>query len=442
MKNAFYSDRDSTCSLKERSAVRSLAIFAVLVSLPLAPQYWHQLFGQHVAIFQVLFDLVNYVPNILPTPQWGLASFSSLFAIAFFALAGGTVWANLDRRGENDSDLYNAARLLLQYKLAFALLSYGIVKFFPLQFPHITLSDLNTNYGDFLPWKIYYLTNSAAAAGYQRTLGAFEVVSGILLLWRRFSSIGAVVAAGALVDIVLVNFAYQIGDHVYATLLLLIAVIILTNDAHRLFDLLILRRAARADHFHSRLSDYSQRKFSVAVHAFVIAFFVIYAVATYASYRNRDWPSSGVAGLASSEGLYDVKEFSVNDNIIPYSIVDPVRWQNVVFERWNTLSIRSNRPLVLQVARPNLGSNNIRDYEVAGNGGRHFFSYTFDGHTLHLSGRNDPGAAMTLTYQRNADGQIVLDGRDEHGNMLHAVLEKINKTYLLNEGRRKPLTIY
>ncbi len=138
-----------------------------------------------------------------------------------------------------------------------------------------------------------------------------------------------------------------------------------------------------------------------------------------------------------------MKEFSVNGNIIAYSIVDPARWQNVVFERWNTLSIRSNQPLVLQVARPNLDSNNIRDYEVAGNGGRHFFSYTFDDHILHLSGRNDPGAAMTLTYQRSADGrQIVLDGRDEHGNMLHATLEKVNKTYLLNEGRREPLTLY
>jgi hypothetical protein len=79
---------------------------------------------------------------------------------------------------------------------------------------------------------------------------------------------------------------------------------------------------------------------------------------------------------------------------------------------------------------------------VAGNSGRHFFSYTFDDDTLHLSGKNDPGAAMTLTYHRSENGQIDLDGSDEHGNLLHAVLDKVNKTYLLNEGRRKPLTLY
>jgi hypothetical protein len=441
MKNIFHGDRSATWSLGERTVVRILAIFVMLIAVPIAPQYWRQLFSHHVAGFQVLFDLVNYLPDFFSAPKWGIASFTNMIVILAVSTLSGVLWANWGHRS-NDADLYDIARIALRYKLAFALLSYGIVKFFPLQFPHLTLSDLNTNYGDFLPWKIYYLSNSAAGAGYQRTLGAFEIISGILLLWRRFSSIGAGIAIAALVDIVLVNFAYQLGDHVYAILLLLIAAIILANDAPRLVDLLILRRPAKADRFQSRLQDRSAAISRTFARAAVILFFFGYTAATYASYRRQNLSTSDGAGLPSAEGLYNVAEFSINGNLHPYSIVDPVRWQNVVFERWNTISIRSNQPLVLQVARPNLDSADIHRYEVAGNGGRQFFSYTFNEKMLHLTGTNTPGSSLSLNYQRNANGEIVLNGTDEQGNKLHAVLKKVNKTYLLNEGRRKPLTIY
>jgi len=37
---------------------------------------------------------------------------------------------------------------------------------------------------------------------------------------------------------------------------------------------------------------------------------------------------------------------------------------------------------------------------------------------------------------------LQLDGTDWHGASLHVVLEKIDKKYLLDAGRRKPVSLY
>jgi hypothetical protein len=74
-------------------------------------------------------------------------------------------------------------------------------------------------------------------------------VAGVLLLWRRTVVVGAGVAAALLINIVLVNLAYQIGDHVYASSLLLIAVFLLAHDLPRLYNLVVRERLAVADSF-------------------------------------------------------------------------------------------------------------------------------------------------------------------------------------------------
>lgn len=175
-------------------------------------------------------------------------------------------------------------------------------------------------------------------------------------------------------------------------------------------------------------------------------FLAVYGIETGASYRRRQWPYSEAAAIQGVAGYYNVKEFSVNGNALPYSLTDPVRWQNVVFERWNTISIRINRPLTIDVANPKIAfqTDDKRDYEQAGNGGRHFYSYAADPSkgTIHLQGKNDPNEKFAFVFKRINDGSLLLTGNDEKGNALHIVLEKVDKKYLLQQGRRKPVTLY
>jgi hypothetical protein len=86
-----------------------------------------------------------------------------------------------------------------------------------------------------------------------------------------------------------------------------------------------------------------------------------------------------------------------------------------------------------------------RNYELAGFAGRHYFHYEADtiNHTLSLQNKNKNhrGEKLFLTYQRTNDSTLVLSGINENKDSIQVVLNKINKKFMMLEGRRKPVKI-
>jgi hypothetical protein len=422
----------------------AVVFFGLIFAAPLDWKFWREVFHTHWTHFQDLFRLTAALPQYFSAPKWGFGSFRNVYLVLLIAVFAAAFWSYLDRRRREYNLLYYWLNVFLRYRLAIGLIGYGLLQLFPIQFPKPTLSDLYTNYGDYLQWKLYYLTNGIAHAHYEEFLGAVEVLGGALLLWRSTMTIGAILSASLLVNIVLANFAYQLGDHVYATLLLLAASFLLLHDAARLLNLLVLQRRAKADRFQPPFHTVVARRLHVAGKSAVFLFLILYGISVAYGFRHTNWPFPDTPGpLKNAAGYYNVREFTVNGRTIPYSLTDPVRWENVVFERWNTISIRSLQPVPLEVGKPEIAYGNDQ-YEYAGNAGRRFYSYTADAaaQTLHLQGRNDPRESLLFHYQYAPDGSLVLTGSDQNGNALRVVLEKEQKQYLLLLGRKHPLTIY
>ena len=123
----------------------------------------------------------------------------------------------------------------------------------------------------------------------------------------------------------------------------------------------------------------------------------------------------------------------------------------MIFEKWNTISIKSNRAVDLvndnteQLSATDAG----RDYEYAGSQGRHYYRYTVDptGRLLTLKNANPhyPNETLQLTYTKAGDGRIILAGVDEKRDSVYAVLDKLDKKYLIDEaakaGRRGSLKL-
>jgi hypothetical protein len=427
-------------------AFRFAFAFFVLLILPLDWRFWKQLFSLNLLHYQDLFQLTAYSPQFVFTPKWGISSYANWGLILILALLGGAVWSFVDRKKQEYDDLYYWLRVALRYRLAIGMIGYGVLMLAHLLFASPTLSDLNTNYGDFLPWKIYYLTMGAASAHHEQALGLVEIVGGILLLWRSTAIIGAALSAAMLTNVVLASFAYQLGNHVYASLLMVIALFLVAHDSRRLFNLLFLERLAKADTYEPVFATKRLRTSRVLLKTSIVLFVAAYGVSAFASYRGSNSPFSAATGLKDSAGLYNVKEFSINGNALPYSLVDPERWQNVVFEKWNTLSIRINRPVAIDVAAPRIAyqPDDQRDYEIAGNGGRHFYSYSADtvNGKIRLQGKDDRNENLSFDYKYLDGGDILLTGTDQAGNSLRIVLQKVDKRHLLLEGRRHPLSLY
>jgi len=151
-------------------------------------------------------------------------------------------------------------------------------------------------------------------------------------------------------------------------------------------------------------------------------------------------------------GLYNVSLFRLNHDTLPYSPTDSIRWKNVVFEPWATLSIDANHATDIDSANnENLTARTdlAKTYEAQGTNGRSYYSYDFDTttQTLNLRNKNDRDSTdrWLLHYARPDSSHIVLSGLDARQDSVYIVLDRIDKKYLLREsaktGRTKTLKL-
>lgn len=424
-----------------KNLFRFFFIFFLILIFPVDFSFFSKLFSIEWTNFN-FYDLFILVRH---TTTFYVPGFYSWLIAAALAGIGTAIWHNKEKKPLNYEKLNYWLRVVLRYKLAAGIIAFGFIKLFPLQMPYPSLSNLHTNYGDFLPWKIYFHT-IGITQGYESFLGAVEVLAGILLFNRKTTAFGAGIIIGFIGNILAANFAYDIGEQVYSSFLVLIAVYLLAHDVPRLYDLLIKRQKAVADKFKPELTE-KQSQLRLALKIAFGLYIVVFGLNAYANYNEAPYKIPKTAGIRASKGFYNVSSFIYNNDTIAYSKTNPNRWQDVVFEKWATISIKIAKPIIIDNSRgEGFFKNDIdRIYESAGVGGRRYFAYEADTvkHTLLLKNKNKNHKEETfeLNYSWVNDSTLVLNGIDEKKNTINAVLERINKKYMLFEGRRKPITL-
>lgn len=435
---------------KKIKALRFFTIFFALSFLPLDGTFYSLIFETGILNLNAYewVALFSYYPKILlDGSEFGLFSFIDLILLLVASIIGTILWGIFCKdKSINYDNLYYWLRVGVRYRLAIALIGYGLLKIFVLQIPYPSLSNLHTNYGDFLPWKIYFHT-VGIVQGYESFLGFVEFLAGILLLYRKTATFGAAIALGFIGNIFMANYAYQIGDHNFTLYLLIFASFIFAYDAPRLYNLLYLQKKTVANRFQPNFSEPKLKNLRVSLKTlFFVALFIL-GYKSFSSFSTDPYLIPKEAGLKEAYGFYNVREFVFNNDTIPYSIDHHNRWQNVVFEKWATLSVKIARPVSVDLSLvKDIGRNkDVRNYESAGVGDRHYFSYEIDSinHQLTLQNKNkhhiDEG--YKLTFSKPDKNTIILEGTDEKGNRIHAVLDRIERKYMLYEGRRYPVKL-
>jgi len=438
----------------EKFLFRLFFIYFFLQAVPLDWKYYRQVFSIDWSSlgYGAIFKLAHYAPRFTSgTPgyvDWGI-----LLAIAFSGAIGWTVIDTRRYHVTNYDNGYYWLRVIVRYRLAIGIIAYGFIKLFPLLSPYPSLSNLNTEYGDFTRWKLFSLSLGIVPS-YESFLGAVEIVGGLLLFYRKTASIGAFIIAVFLGNVFMSNVAYGGGEEVYSLYLSSLALFVLSYDAVRLLNLLLLQRAAAPNRYRPVFAGRGRRYARLAFKtAFILFFVVLYGFKTRSGYKHAPYQFPTSKGLPGAAGIYNVSEFIIGKDTLAYSKTDSTRWQDVVFENWATLSIRSNRPVLLDSnnsERPGLPDDE-RDYELEGSAGRHYYTYTNDSVNRLLTLRNKnphyAGERWVLHYERPLGSRIVLSGVGSVGSggegvgsgkdSVYAVLDRIDKKYLLEEARKR-----
>lgn len=192
-----------------------------------------------------IFHLHGPVTKYHPTGSGDTTlDYIMVFCFAAIAVLATLLWSFLDRRRSDYRTLYAWLRLVVRFTLAFTLLAYGFAKVYPLQFSPPFLSTLTETYGESSPMGILW-TFMGASVAYTKFCGLTEVAAGMLLLFRRTTTIGALVAAGAMLNVVMLNFCYDVPVKLYSSHLLLMSLFLLLPDAAAIMRFFLLHQSSR-----------------------------------------------------------------------------------------------------------------------------------------------------------------------------------------------------
>ena len=179
----------------------------------------------------------------------GDTTYSHIRLLVGFAMAlvGAGLWSALDRKDRDRTWLRDFLRTYLRYVLALTLLGYGLAKagFISTQFGTLDDSELAQTYGASSPMGLLW-TFMAASPGYTFFSGVAEVVAGLLLISRRTATLGGLVAFAVMLNVVLLNFCYDVPVKLYSSHLMLMGIVIALPDLRRLLGVFVLNRPTEA----------------------------------------------------------------------------------------------------------------------------------------------------------------------------------------------------
>ena len=334
---------------------------------------------------------------------------SMLFVV--FAALGAAIWSLADYQRKDYRRLHSWLRVAVRYTLGFTLLEYGFSKVFPIQFgSDLGFMSLTEPYGDFSPMGVLWKFMGASRT-YTFFAGMCEVVGGALLLFRRTTTLGAMVSFGVLLHIVLLNFCYDVPVKLYSSNLVLMAIFLAAPDLRRLLNFLVLNRVGEP-------ADLSAPRFGRRwMRISAVVFQVLFVGCFLRSAIGEVWELYKQGYIAVKRpplyGLYAVEIFTRNGQELPPLITDATRWKEVVIQLPDNLGIR------MMDGSPKFYK---AEYDAAKN-------------TVALSEGADKSHTNLLTYARPDAEHVVLQG-DLGTNTLSIRLRRIDtsKFLLVNRG--------
>ncbi|KAA3438426.1 hypothetical protein [Rufibacter hautae] len=260
-----------------------------------------------------------------------------LLGIILLALVGFIVWTLLDNKRKNYDSLFYWAMVLVRYSLAATLIGYGFAKIYKTQFlfpaPSYLFTPLWQSSPMGLVWKFM-----GYSTGYNYFTGFAEALGGVLLLFRRTATFGALLGFGVMANIVAINFFYDVPVKIFSSHLLFMALFVAAPDLKRLFTFFFLNNPVPAA---TLAAPDFQKKWMHQTHFWLKLSLLCYfgystIVMGYQQYKSYTTSIT----KAPLHGAFQVTTFILNGDTLPPLTTDTIRWKLFLVNNENSISAR------------------------------------------------------------------------------------------------------
>ncbi|HVE73088.1 MAG TPA: hypothetical protein VNI54_17105 [Thermoanaerobaculia bacterium] len=308
---------------------------------------------------------------------------------AAISLIAAIVWTFFDRR-TNYPKLARGLHTYLRFALGYVMLVYGTAKVIPTQFPAPTLDRLVQPFGDASPMGILW-TFMGASPAYVIFTGLGEMLGGILLTMRRTALLGALVAAGVMVQVAALNYFYDVPVKILSTFLLAEALFLIAYDLRRMLFALVPAVPRTA-------------WWKIALRTAAVIAVCVTMIQGTLQYREQ------LTKRSPLRGIWRVDELQVNGVTRPPVITDLTRWRRLIFDFPQGMSIQ-------------MMSDKRQRYGI-----------TLDSSQFSLKKRDAPAFLASFTYKRPDPNTLIVDGTMD-GEQIHAVAHREPETEFLLTSR-------
>lgn len=352
--------------------------------------------------------------TVLPNGS-GDTTFNYVQVLCFLVLAvvGTGLWSLVDARRTRYPKAQEALRVYLRYVLGVAMLSYGISKVIKMQFPFPSPERLLQPYGESSPMGLLW-TFMGYSTGYTVFGGLAEMLGGLLLFFRRTLTLGALVVAAVMTNVVMLNFCYDVPVKLYSSHLLLMAVFLLLPDLRRLAHVLVLNRATEPvvlrTPFQARWMERSRPVVKFLFIGVVLVTLTRSVLEGYHQYGD-DAPTPPLYGL------YEVETFTRNGQAAQPLTTDDKQWRALIVNRYGGLAVKLMNGSTSRFRMKNDAEKKTLELATFG------------------PGVQDSGDKLVLIYSQPDPEHLVLEGPVQN-EALSIRLRKVDesKYLLVNRG--------
>lgn len=319
----------------ERVAFRFLVVYFALfwgsIALELATGQRSRLVALRDSVVAWAGHSVLGLQGDVPDASRGWVLAQMLVAVIVAALITG-LWSALARRGEYDR-FGGWCRIALRYYIAVMMLIYGGFKVVPSQFGSITLDQYAEPLGHLTPMGLLW-AYMAYSPPYAMFAGFGEFIGGLLLFWRRTTTLGALIVIAVMSNVAFINYAYDVPVKQLSTNLLIGALALAAADLRRLVSVLILNAPTAPANQDFAFGPAIGRMRYVAKPTFilmVIAGPLLVSVTAWRSARMR----------SPLYGVYNVDTFVRDGRIVPADLNQMDRWRWITFSHPRLAAVRA-----------------------------------------------------------------------------------------------------
>ena len=316
---------------------RFLFLFTLLfiISVPL-DYYFIPDPGKYIgSVFEILIKWTgDHILNIQKPYTVEIISDSTgmyihVFLLLIISFIGSVLWTLLDKQNRKREQLNYWFQVIVSYYLSLQLFRYGFDKLFKHQFYLPEPNTVYTSLGQLSP-DILYWSTIGSSYYYSVFCGLLEVIPAILLLFRRTRQLGAIIAMLVMINVVMINFGFDISVKMYSCFLLLLCVVVALPALKKIVALFVLKESVSIDEWKPALT--SKRDFTIYIllKTAVIALVLVESLLSYFQIQNFNDDKMARPYL---HGAYNIETFIRDSDTIPPLLTDSTRIKRVFIHR-------------------------------------------------------------------------------------------------------------